>query len=148
MRSYWCQYGRVPRNSVTTYYSRQTFFTILRLSFCVIWNSFNFIEILKNKNVRAQFSKSYIPLHINFFNWWIFDSVQSHKYFVHCGGSIVIFDGCWIKLCFKTNISCIKVFNSEENSGTPCFFYIKSCSCWGIIKNSQWYEDKLWVSYF
>ena len=36
-------------------------FSILGLSFFVTQNAFNFIEIYKNKNIGAHFSKSYIP---------------------------------------------------------------------------------------
>ena len=36
------------------------------------------------------------------------------KCFSNCDGSIVIFDGCWLKTIFTKISSCIKFFNSKK----------------------------------
>ena len=64
-------------------------FAIFGVSFCVTQNAFNFIEILKNKNIRLQFSKTSIPLCFPFFIdgfFGFFSVVQKHSSLrlLHC----------------------------------------------------------------
>ena len=77
-------------------------FTILGVSFCVMLNAFNFIEI-KNKNIGAQSKKIFIPLCSLFLNDEVAVPFALQKTLPHYNGSIVIFDGCWIKVIFYTN---------------------------------------------
>ena len=53
---------RVLQFVMNTYQQSCTFITILGVSFCLTKNAFNFLSKSQNKNVRAQFSKSSIPL--------------------------------------------------------------------------------------
>ena len=72
------------------------------LPFCVTQNAFNLTET-KNKNVRTQFRNSYMPLRYPFLIDGVVSSISDTQKKYHCGGSIVIFDGCWIKNIFHTN---------------------------------------------
>ena len=140
-------FWRFLRKNLTTCWLTQTFFTILRVSFCVTRNAFNLIDI-KNKNVVAQFSKSSIRLRRPFKNLMgLLDPFASYKNIYHFHGSIVIFYGCWIKIFFTIISSCITVLNLEK-IWRARYSYLISCSWLGIVMNLYLYEDKYFVNYF
>ena len=66
-----------------------------------------FHQILKKKNVGAQFSKYSIPLCCPFFIYGVVGFVCVAHFFSHCDSSIVIFCGYWLKIVFHRKYSCI-----------------------------------------
>ena len=78
----------------------------------------------KHKNIGSHIRKYYIPLCHTFLKLMeLLVPLVSHKYLSCCGGSIIIFDGCWLKIFFSQISLCIRVFNSKYNLARPFFIY-------------------------
>ena len=95
----------------------------LGVSFCVTQNAFNFIDIKKQEHsctVQLVFYST---------TWFFFKLGEllllfaSHKQFTHCNGSIVIFDGCWIKIIFTIISSYIKDLNLGKIPARQYFIF-------------------------
>ena len=90
-------------------------FCHLGVSFCIAWNSFNFIEIKKQEHRGTVQQDFYSPMY-SFLNLRSLCFCSRSTIFPRFGGSIVIFDGYWIKNIFTQIISYIKVFNWGKNT--------------------------------
>ena len=73
-------------------------------------------------------------------------SFELHK-ISHCDSSIVIFDGCWIKIIIYKNKLVYKGLKFWKQLGRQ-YLLFKSCSCLGIIMNLHLYKEKLFVNIF
>ena len=105
-------------------------FIILGVSFCVTRNDFSLIKI-KKKNIGAQFRKYYIPQCHSFFKLMeLLVPFATHNCFYHCGGSIVIFNGCCIRIKFHTNYIVYQSLQFGKKSGAQFFIiniHVRGC---------------------
>ena len=129
--------GRVQKHFMTTY---------LGVSFCVMRNSLNLIET-ENKNVRAQFSKYFKPLFTPFFNIWSYWLHLHHRRKIPLQQ---LYCHVWwiLDKIFSQKLEHVSRYLLLKKISCAHIIYIKSCSWFGIITNSQCYRETRYVKIF
>ena len=75
-----------------------------------------YLKKLKHKNIREQFSKSYMTVRLNFYKLMdLFNPLDLTNFVANINGCIVIFGGFWMKIVFHKNKLMYKYMYLEKN---------------------------------